>query len=138
MDTTTAPAAALETVTAIAAPLPGARKKRSDAKEDKADSTTIVHTLENKQFIQALKAELGLKNDAESGRLLITVALAFRFDEDGNDRFAAAAAEIESTREAEKAKEAFSKKLQDLHSLAAKMGLDASQVEALKAQFGVA
>jgi hypothetical protein len=56
----------------------------------------------DKDFIQALKEEFGLKNDMEAVSVLLKVATDYRFDSDGNDRFEAEAKAIEDGREGRK------------------------------------
>jgi len=114
---------------------PGARGKRSDAAPDAAPSRSIIHYIEEKEWIQAVKDEFDLKNDSEASRLVCDVAKAYRYDDNGNDRFAAIANEIAANRHIEQARDELTKKLASLQSLAAKAGLTSDQLEAMKAQF---
>ncbi len=52
----------------------------------------------DKEFVQDLKAEFGLKNDMEAFKVLLTVATDHRFAEDGSDRFEVVSKAIEEGR----------------------------------------
>jgi uncharacterized protein YcbX len=56
----------------------------------------------DKDFVQDLKEEFGLKSDPEAFRVLLTVAIHHRFAEDGTDRFEAVSKVIEEGRAARK------------------------------------
>jgi uncharacterized protein YcbX len=56
----------------------------------------------DKEFVQDLKAEFGLKCDPEAFRVLLTVATDHRFAEDGTDRFEVVSKAIEDGRSARK------------------------------------
>jgi hypothetical protein len=134
----TAVAASLETAVAAPAKKPGARAKRSDAAPDASPSRTIIHYIEEKEWIQAIKDEFELKNDSEASRLICDLAKAHRYDENGEDRFAAVAADIAANRHIEKAKDELEKQLASLQSLVAKAGMSAADLNELKAKLGLA
>lgn len=77
----------------IADAITGATKSKQD---------TLVFYPEDKALIQDLKIEFGLKGDKEAGNLIVQAALKYRYDEDGNDRFADIAILIEEERELRK------------------------------------
>jgi len=56
----------------------------------------------DKEFVQDLKAEFGLKSDPEAFRVLLTVATDHRFADDGSDRFEAVSKAIEEGRASRK------------------------------------
>jgi hypothetical protein len=77
----------------IADAITGATKSKQD---------TLVFYPEDKELIQDLKVEFGLKSDKEAGNLIVQAALKYRYDEDGNDRFADIAILIDEERELRK------------------------------------
>jgi hypothetical protein len=77
----------------IADAITGATKSKQD---------TLVFYPEDKELIQDLKIEFGLKSDKEAGNLIVQAALKYRYDEDGNDRFADIAILIDEERELRK------------------------------------
>jgi len=62
----------------------------------------IVVNPSDKQFIQDLKEEFGLKNDMEAVAVLLKVATDYRFDKDGKDRFKLEADALHASRDARK------------------------------------
>lgn len=77
----------------IADAITGATKSKQD---------TLVFFPEDKALIQDLKVEFGLKSDKEAGNLIVQAALKYRYDANGNDRFADIAILIEEERELRK------------------------------------
>jgi hypothetical protein len=77
----------------IADAITGATKSKQD---------TLVFYPEDKELIQDFKIEFGLKSDKEAGNLIVQAALKYRYDEDGNDRFADIAILIDEERELRK------------------------------------
>lgn len=53
---------------------------------------------EDKATVQDIKVDIGLKNDMEAANIIIAVAMANRYDSDGNDRFAAMAEDFAAKR----------------------------------------
>lgn len=81
----------------------------------------IVVFPEDKQFLQDLKEEFGLRNDMEAFKVLLTVATDHRFDGD-SDRFEAVAKQIEDSRTGRKREsqiEALKRKLAELEQVKA-------------------
>jgi hypothetical protein len=58
----------------------------------------IVLYPEDKATVQDIKVDIGLKNDMEAANIIIAVAMANRYDSDGNDRFAAMAEDFAAKR----------------------------------------
>jgi hypothetical protein len=64
----------------------------------KSKQYPLVLFPEDKATVQDIKVDIGLKNDMEAANIIIAVAMANRYDSDGNDRFAAMAEDFAAKR----------------------------------------
>jgi len=103
------------TTTAPAAVTADAVTARKTAKQH-----PIVVNPSDKQFIQDLKEEFGLKNDMEAVAVLLKVATDYRFDGEGVDRFKAESDALHASRDARKREtklEALQRQIKELQAL---------------------
>ena len=85
----------------------------------------------HKTEIDALVESLGLKNAREAFEVIHSVATAFRFNDEGEDRWEMESKRIARQRDGRKELEST---LAGLESLAVKLGLSSAELEAMKAK----